>query len=258
MLKYIKGFYDYRFLLSELVKKGIRLKYRRSYLGVIWSLIEPLLTTVVLVIVFGTLFNNKEQTYPLYIICGRLLYTIFSQGSKAACTSIRKNSGMIKKVYVPKYFYPLSSILFNFIIGLLSLLVLFPVMIYTRTLPTWHIINIIPAMILLLILTIGVGMILATLNVYFRDIEYLWNVALLLIMYMSAIFYYPKRLLESGWSWILEYNPLFCIISIFRSGMLGTDFLLWDFCYAGVFSVACFVIGFIVFKKKQDGFILKI
>ena len=116
MKKYLKTFWNRRFLLSELVKKGVKLKYRRSYLGVCWSLLEPLLTTCVLTIVFGTLFGNNSRDFPMYILCGRLLYTFFSQATKTAARSIRANSKMICKVYVPKYLYPLSCILFNYII----------------------------------------------------------------------------------------------------------------------------------------------
>ena len=102
------------FILSELVKKGIKLKYRRSYLGIIWSLMEPLLTMIVLTIVFGTLMGYKEKTFPVYILSGRLLYSFFSQSTTAALKSIRANAAMIKKVYVPKLLYPLSGILFNY------------------------------------------------------------------------------------------------------------------------------------------------
>ena len=254
----IRNFLKHRFLLAELVKKGIRLKYRRSYLGIVWSLIEPILTTIVLVIIFGTLFNNKTQTFPLYIICGRLLYTFFSQGTRQASTSIRKNSSMIKKVYVPKYLYPLSVVLYNYIIFLISLLVLILVAIYTRTPPTPLIWQVIPALILILMLTAGAGMFLATLNVFFRDIEYLWNVILMLIMYMCAIFYYPERLLESGFSWVLRYNPLYCIIDIFRGGMIGYQADLWNFGYAFAFSLVALLGGTWLFYKKQDDFILHI
>ena len=115
MKKYVDNFMQYRFLLSELVKKGIKLKYRRSYLGMIWSMLEPLLTKIVLTIVFGTLYGNTDRTFPVYILTGRLLYSFFSQSTKAALKSIRQNSAMIKKVYVPKYLYPLSSVLFRII-----------------------------------------------------------------------------------------------------------------------------------------------
>lgn len=258
MVKYIKGFLDYRFLLTELVKKGIRLKYRRSYLGIIWSLIEPILTTIILVIVFGTLFNNKRPDFPLYIVIGRLLFTFFQQSTNKACRSIRANSGMIKKVYIPKYFFPLADVLFNYVIFLLSLTVIIPVCIYTKTWPDAKIWHIIPALIYLLAFATGVSLILATLNVFFRDIEYLWNVAVLLIMYMSAIFYYPERIMESGFAWILKYNPVFCIIDLFRSGFLDNHATWWDFLYPLGASVVVLIVGLVVFKKTEDEFILHI
>ncbi len=258
MMVYIKGFWKRRFLLYELVIKGIRLKYRRSYLGIIWSLIEPILTTIVLTIVFGTLFGNKNRDFPLYIITGRLMFSFFQEGTKNACKSIRANAGMIKKVYVPKYFYPLSGILFNFIIFAISLIVLFPTSIYTKTVPTHRIWHLIPAICYLLVFTIGMGMILATLNVFFRDIEYLWNVALLMIMYMSAIFYYPEKLLKSGWFWILKYNPMFCIIDLARSGILNYSVTWWNLLYPMIFGLVTLLIGIVFFRKKQDEFILHI
>ena len=256
MIKYIKGFYRYRFLLKELVKKGIKLKYRRSYLGIIWSLIEPIMTTIVLVAVFGTLFNNTNPTYPLYIICGRLIYSFFSAGTKAAAFSIRKNASMIQKVYVPKYLYPVSDVLFNFMIFFISLGVLILVAAYSRTAPTLMIWQCIPALIMLLVFTTGVGLFLCTLTVYFRDMEYLWNVMLMLIMYISAIFYYPERLMESGTGWILKYNPLFCIIDMFRAGIMGYQARLWDFAYGGLSCLVAIVVGTYVFWKKQDDFLL--
>ena len=131
MKKQFETFLRYRNLLFELVKKGIKLKYRRSYLGIIWSLLEPIMTTIVLSIVFGTLYGKKDNTFPLYILSGRLLYSYFAQGTKAALKSIRQNSAMIKKVYVPKYLYPLSSVLYNFVIFVISLVVLILLGIYT-------------------------------------------------------------------------------------------------------------------------------
>ena len=110
MKTYIENFKKYRFLLWELVKKGVKLKYRRSYLGILWTLLEPLLTMIVLTIVFGSMFGNPDPTFPVYILTGRLLYSFFSSATSGAMKSIRGNAGMIKKVYVPKYIYPLSSV----------------------------------------------------------------------------------------------------------------------------------------------------
>lgn len=248
----------YRFLLAELVKKVIKLKYRRSYLGIVWSLVEPLLEMMVLAIVFGTLLGNEDPTFPVYILTGRLLYSFFSQGTKASLTSIRRNASMIKKVYVPKYLYPLSSVLSNYIIFGISLVVLVAVALLLGVYPTVHIFGVVVPLILLLILTLGAGMILATLGVFFRDLEYLWNVALMLVMYTCAIFYYPERILASGYSWILRLNPLYCVIALFRDSVFGRPFDMQMLLYATGVSVGALVIGLVIFRKNQDKFILHI
>ena len=258
MKKYVDNFMQYQFLLSELVKKGIKLKYRRSYLGMIWSLLEPLLTMIVLTIVFGTLYGNTDKTFPVYILTGRLLYSFFSQATKAALKSIRQNSAMIKKVYVPKYLYPLSSVLFNYVIFLISLIVLAVVSVVLGVKPTTHLWQSLVALVLILFISYGCGMILATIGVFFRDMEYLWSVALMLVMYTCAIFYYPSKLLKSGWAWILKYNPLYCVIDIFRSGVFGEPMNIDYLIYTVAFAALSMLIGLICFKKKQDDFILYI
>lgn len=258
MKEYVNTFMRYRFLLGELVKKGIKLKYRRSYLGIVWSLLEPLLTMIVLTIVFGTLFGNKDRTFPVYILTGRLMYSYFSNSTSRALKSVRANAGMIKKVYVPKYIYPLSSVLYNYVIFLISLIVLAIVSVVLGIQPTIYMLQIPIALILVLLLSYGIGMILATVGVFFRDMEYLWSVALMIIMYTCAVFYYPSRLLKSGFAWILKYNPLYCTISIFRSAMFGEMMNMHYFEYALGFALVTILVGMICFKKKQDEFILYI
>lgn len=258
MKKYFTNFWNRRFLLWELVKKGIKLKYRRSYLGIIWSLLEPLMTTAVLTLVFGTILNKKDPHFPMYILCGRLLYSFFSSSTKTATKSIRSNAAMIKKVYVPKYLYPLSSILYNYVIFLISLLVLPVLAIYCRIVPTWHVLQAFIPLIILLCFTYGVGMILATISVFFRDMEYLWDVILMLIMYTSAIFYTPERILTSTHPWILKGNPMFCIIQMFRDAMFGNSMNIKYCAYAAGCSVIALIVGHVVFYLKQDKFILQI
>ena len=257
-MNYLKEFARYRFLLSELVKKGIRLKYRRSYLGIIWSLIEPLLNTIVLVIVFGSLGRIKARDFPLYIVAGRLVYTFFKNGTTAASKSVRANAAMIKKVYVPKYLYPLSSVLYNFVIFLISLIVMFIIQIYCRVIPTWHMVQLVPALFLVLMITTGVGFILCTLNVFFRYIEYLWNVVCTLLFYCSAVMYYPEKLIESNYGAILTLNPLYQIIDITRSAVLGYGMSTWSICYSMAWGVGSIAIGLVFFKMNQDKFILHI
>lgn len=241
----------------ELVKKGIKLKYRRSYLGVLWTMLEPLLTMVVLTLVFGKLFGRTDPTFPVYILTGRLLYTFFANSTKAAMKSIQSNSSMIKKVYVPKYIYPLSSILSNFVIFLISLIVLVGVGMVLRVEPTIYILFAWVPLVILLIMVFGIGLILATLTVFFRDLEYLWGVALMLIMYSSAIFYPVDRLINTNTEWILKLNPLYAVIINFRNTVLyGQPLDLYYLTFSAAFSLVTVLIGLIMFYRQQDKFIL--
>lgn len=258
MIEMLNDFKKYRFLLSELVKRGIVLKYRRSYLGLVWTLLEPLLNMIVLTFVFGTLFGRSDKTYPVYILSGRLLYSCFSQATTAALRSIRVNSAMINKVYVPKFLYPLSSILYSNVIFGFSLIVLAVVSVVLGVYPTVHILLIWVPLLLLFLLSLGVGMILATLGVYFRDMEYLWGIGLTLLMYLCAIFYYPDSFMNTGKGWVLETNPLFCIISLFRSCLYGMPMNMEYLIYSMLWCVVSLVIGFAVFNKKQDTFVLHV
>ncbi len=249
-------FWSRRYLLMELVKKGIKLKYRRSYLGILWSLIEPILQTVVLTIVFGTLLGRGGRDFPMYVLSGRLLYGFFSSSTKACSKSIQAHSGLIKKVYVPKYLYPLSGVLYNYVIFLISLLVMLPLGIYCKISPSWTWIGVVIPLLILVLLTFGVGMILATITVFFRDMEYMWDVALMVIMYTCAIFYMPEKLLETKFAFLLTLNPVFCIIQNFRSCLFHETYNWGYTLYALIFALVATLIGTYAFYKKQDDFIL--
>lgn len=256
--KYVSNFAKYRFLLGELVKKGITLKYRRSYLGILWTLVEPLLTMLVLTIVFGTLMGNTDKTFPVYILSGRLMYSYFSNSTKVAMKSIRTNSSMIKKVYVPKYMYPLSSILSDYITFTISLIVLVLVATVLQVKPTIYLLQAVVPLLLLPIMCYGLGLILATLSVFFRDLEYIWSVALMLIMYTSAIFYKPERIINAGYGWLLEINPLYSVVSNFRNAIYGQILDQRALLLSLAYSFGFLLIGMFMFYKKQDEFILHV
>lgn len=256
MGRIIDNFKKYQFLLYELVKKEIKLKYRRSYLGILWTLIEPLLTTLILTLVFRSMLGKGGQNYPIYILSGRLLYTYFSNATKSAMKSIRTNSAMIKKVYVPKYIYPLSSVLSGYVTFVISLLVLIGMMGVFKVTPTFYLIEAIVPLALILVMTLGVGMILSTLAVFFRDLEYLWGVALMLVMYTCAIFYHVEDMKE--FKWLVELNPLYSIILNFRNAIFGVPFDQFALIYSTIFSFGALLIGILLFYKQQDKFILNI
>lgn len=253
----MKNFLRYKYLLYELVKKNIKLKYRRSYLGILWTLIEPLLTMMVLTMVFGTLLGKGDAQYPIYILCGRLLYTFFSSGTKAGLKSISNNASMVKKVYVPKYIYVISSVISNFITFLISLIVLVGVGVVLKVKPTGYIVQAIVPLLILFVFTLGLSLILSTLNVFFRDIEYIWSVLSMLIMYASAIFYQTERVINTGNAWVFDINPVYMCIANFRNAVLyGTPMNVNYSVTSAIVAVVTLIIGSLLFYKKQDKFIL--
>ena len=258
MTTYVQNFLKFQPLLKELIARDIKVKYRKSVLGVLWTLLNPLFMMIVLSVVFSNLFKFDVEYFPVYLLSGQLIFNFYSEVTTCSMSAIIDNGPLIKKVYVPKYLYPLSSVLFNYVIFLISLIVLAMVSVILGVKPTFYLLQAPIALILILIMSYGCGMILATIGVFFRDMEYLWSVALMLIMYTCAIFYYPSRLLKSGFSWILKYNPLYCTIDVFRSGMFGEPMNLHYAAYALVFSLVTIAIGMFCFKKKQDEFILYI
>lgn len=257
MKRYLNNFMKYKFLLYELVKKNIKLKYRRSYLGILWTLIEPLLTMMVLTFIFGSFLARGDEQFPVYILSGRLLFSFFSGSTKSALKSVSGNSSMIKKVYVPKYIYVISAVLSNFVTFLISLIVLFGVSIVLKVKPTVYLSGAVIPLIILFIMTLGVGLILATLSVFFRDVEYIWSVVSMLIMYASAIFYPVERVIKGGNGWVFDVNPVYMCIANFRNCVLygvpmNTQYLL----FSAVFALVILALGAFLFYRQQDKFIL--
>lgn len=272
---YVKNFKKYDNLLKELVHKNIKLQYRGSVLGIFWTLLQPLLTMVVMAFVFSQVFGRDGGVvnYPVYLLCGRLLYQLFTSSTKKSMKSIRSNASIIKKVYVPKYLYPISNIISNFITFLISLIDLVLVIaFYNIFIPakaitfSWWILLSPVSIIILVILCFGVGMILATLEVFFRDLEYLYEVFTLLLFYMTPIVYTLDRLKLGKYTVILKLNPLYGIIEFFRGCVINgpkftqlwADGLCWDVLYATIFGIVMCVIGLFIFYKKQDDFIMHI
>ena len=248
MKDFIYNLKKFRFLFWELVKKDIKLKYRSSVLGVFWTL----------TLVFSNLLGKGDDNFPVYILCGRLLYSFFSNGTKVALKSVRKHGSMIGKVYVPKYMYPLSAVVSNYIMFIISLVVLAGVMIFEQVKITVYLLQAFIPMIIILIMTMGVGLILATFDVFFRDLEYLWTVFLMLIMYTCAIFYKVDNLKTAANEMIFKCNPLYSVISMFRDAVFGRSIMdnsynLW---FSLCFSLGVFLVGILVFWRKQDKFIL--
>lgn len=264
----VEIFKKYKNLLAELTRKNVRLKYRNSWLGVFWSFLQPLLNMIVLSVVFGALLGRSAKgivCYPIYLFTGRLLFDFFSSATKQSMTSFRKNAAIIKKVYVPKYMYPLSSILSTFVTFSISLLCYICVWLFFKLTGisggsqleiTWHVLLFFVPMILILIFSTGVGLILSVLSVYFKDIEYIWDVLIRLLLYMVPILY-PMSKITTNWIiMLIKINPLYSMIELFRQCVLYGTTMNWKLLvYAFVISVITLIFGIIIFNWKSDDLI---
>lgn len=255
-ITYFEKFWKYKGLLIELVLRDIKIKYRRSVLGYIWSVLNPLLMMAVIATVFSYMFRFDISNFPIYLLTGQLIYNFFSEATNFAMTSIIYSGSLIKKVYLPKYIFPLSRTLSSFTNLLFSLVAILIMLIVTRT-PITPVIFLFPLPLLYaLFFSIGIGMIISVIAVYFRDMLHLYGIFLTALMYLTPIFYPISALPKFAIS-IVELNPLYHIIEVFRDIVLYGRFPTFQdnlICFS--YGALTMIVGLLVFKKKQDNFVL--
>lgn len=256
--KYIYVFKKYLPLLKELVQRDLKVRYRHSVLGMLWTLLNPLLTMIVLSIVFSNMFKTNIQNFPVYAMIGNIIFNCNCDATTQAMNSIVYNSSLIKKVYIPKYLFPMSNILSSSINFLFSFIALVLVMIFTRTQFHATIITIWIPLVYLITFSFGLGLILCSVNVFFRDMQHLYSVFTMVWMYLSAIFY-PIDFVPEKLRVFIFYNPIYQYISFFRKIIIDGVFPnIETNLLCALYSISFLLIGVITFKKLQDKFILSI
>lgn len=239
------------FLLEEIIKKNFSAKYKDSILGILWSVIRPLLIMVIMTIIFSTLFHNKIENYPIYLLSGKCIFDFFNSATLVTMMAIKGNQNILTKTAAPKHIFVLGGVISEFLNFLITLVILACVMVVTRS--PFHetiILAIIPIISLLMMIT-GTGLILSIVCVYYTDIKHLWGVIMMMGIYSSAIFY-PMDIVPEPYHQFLILNPIYWVIEQFR-----------DFVVYGIFpntlniinslllSLIILVIGIIVFKKFE-------
>lgn len=252
----ISELYQYRELLKTSIKKEIRGKYKASFLGVLWSFINPLLQVLVYAIVFPYMMRDTGDDYIIYLVTGILPWTFFQTVINECVISVKKNSGIIKKVYFPRVILPLSSAisgLINFFIS--CLIILFFCLIFKVGF-SWHFLYAIPLAIIECVLALGIGLALGAMDAYVQDLEYIVNFILMMAFYGSPIVY-QMSLFESNTLFlkIIQLNPMTKIIMGYRDTFLyHTTPPFTDFIYVSVIACIVLVLGYMIFKKLEKGF----
>lgn len=255
----IKTFLKYKDLMIQLVSRDIKLKYRRSFLGYLWSVLNPLFIMIVMTIVFSTMFNRNIENFPVYLFCGQIMFNFMNTSTNQAIYSITGNASLLKKTYVPKYVFTVSKITSGLVDFFFSLGALGIVMIATKAKFTGCILLIPFVAIQLYMFCIGLGMFLAQANVFFRDIQYIYNAVITAWMYLTPIFY-PIEALPENIKWCVKHlNPMYFYVGQFRDLVYYGNLPGPKIVFAGcVTSILMLLIGIKSFVKSQDKFILYI
>lgn len=258
MTKYINNFTKFRPLLNELIARDIKTKYRKSVLGVFWTILNPLFMMIVLSVVFSNLFKFDIEYFPVYLLSGQLIFNFFSDATTTAMGSIVANGPLIKKVYVPKYMFVLSRVFSSTINLLASFTAMIFVMLAMRVELHYTVLLAPIPLVFIVLFSLGVGLILSAITVKFRDIMHLYSVFITALMYLTPVIY-PMTILPDWLEKIVLLNPITNILIMFRDVMLNNRLPgITSLIVAVVEVTVVLVVGLYVFYKNQDTFILNI
>ena len=247
------------FIVTSLVTKDFKLKYRRSVLGVIWSVLNPLLMMVILTFVFGKLLRFEIENYALYIILGLTLYTFMSEATQRALMSIIDSAPLIKKIRISKWLFPIQKVLSSLVNYAISLISVAAVMVFFRVAPTPNLLLLPLLLLYVSVFSLGLGLLVSAINVYLRDTEHIWSVLTLAWMYATPIIY-PVEALETfapNVMFAMQFNPMYHYVSYMREiALLGTTPGLVENILCLGFALITLLVGALVFKKLSKRFVL--
>ena len=243
-------------VLSALVSKDFKRKYRRSVLGIVWSILNPLLMMIIMSAVFSYMFKFNIEHFPLYVILGNILFGFMSTATCTAMVSIVDSSSLIKKIRIEKAIFPIEKVIFALLNFGFSLIAAICVMIYLQVFPSWQVL-LLPVLVLFVALfSMGLSLLLSALGVFFRDVFHLWEVLITAWTYATPLFY-PMDLLEPWMQQVMQFNPMYHYVVYFR------DIMMYGVMPSGMEHLIClgmavvtFVVGLLVFRKTEKKFIL--
>lgn len=254
MINFLKNLYNYRELLKTNVKKEIRGKYKNSFLGVLWSFLNPLLQIAVYAIVFPLILRNTQENYVIFLCCGLIPWTFFSTSISRAAFTMVENGNILKKVYFPREILPISVVTSETVNFLISTIIIIGFVLFGGLGISKHIIFYPLVLIAQYLLILAIAFIVSSISVYIRDLQHLIGVALQLLFYAAPIVYAPESIPEE-FKWILDYNPMTYIINGYRDIFYNqvTPDIISLLILIAISIVLC-IFGYLIFYKLQKGF----
>lgn len=245
----------YQFLFEELVHRDFTKKYKRTLLGMAWSILAPLMNLLIMWLVFSNFFGNNVDHYVIYLFAGQLIFSYFTDATNLGMNSLVSNAPIFTKVNVPKYLFLFSQNVSSLINFGLTLLIFFAFAILDHVVFTWKFVMLLYPVACLILFNIGVGLILSALFVFFRDMQYLWSILTQLLNWMSAIFYTIDSFSYTGQCLFL-LNPIYVYIRYFRKIVLDATIPTLQFhLLSAAYALIAFGIGAFMYKKYNHEFL---
>lgn len=253
-LEELSGIFRYRDLILQLVRKDIVARYKRSVLGIAWTMLQPLGMMLILSLVFSTLFHGVRG-YPAYILSGLIAWTFFSQTTNAMITQIVWGGALLRQIYVPRTSFAVAAVGTGLVNLGISFIPLVLIILLAGLRLSWTILFVPLSMLLLGAFALGVGLIISTMSIYFPDVAEMYSLVLMAWMYMTPIIYPETLIPEAYRRWIFGLNPMYYYVKIFRmplfDGLLPDAFTIL---IAAVISILTLTIGWLFFSRKSDDF----
>jgi len=251
-MPWLTELWEHRELVKVLVARDLKVRYKRSILGFLWTLLNPLITIIIFSLVFSHIFSTIYQHYKLYMFSGVLIWNFFSLATSQGLSSLVSNSGTIRKIAVPKIVFPLSVVCSNFlnlVFSLGALAVIFP---FAGGRPTTSLLWLLVLLPMLFLFTLGLCFLLSTATVFLRDLKSIWDPVLLIWFFLTPVFY-PRSLLPERVISLIRFNPMLSILEACRLPIyLGMTPPLGIFLKSIGSAVCLLLIGIAVFRKYED------
>ena len=258
-LEELRAIFNYRYLVVQFVRRDILTRYKRSVLGVAWTMLNPLGTMLILTIVFSQAFGGSQEGYAAYVLSGLIAWNFFAQSSNAATLHLVWGGSLLKKIYIPRTSFAVSATGTGLINILFSLIPLLIVMLITGVPIRWTIIFLPIPILFLAMFALGVGLLISTMAIFYADIAEMFQIALTAWMYLTPIIYSPEILPEVFRFWITRLNPMFYLVELFRMPIYyGKVPDLSLVLIAGGISIVTLFAGWIYFTGKSDEFAYRV
>lgn len=258
-LEELRAILDYRYLVVQFIRRDLLTRYKRSVLGIAWTMLNPLGTMLILTVVFSKAFGAIQPGYAAYVLSGLIAWNFFSQSTNAATVHLVWGGSLLRRIYIPRTSFAVSATgtgLVNIILAIIPLLI---VMFITgvKVRPTFLLFPI--PILFLAMFALGMGLLISALAVFFADVAEMYQIALLAWMYLSPVIY-PETILPDAYRvWIVRLNPMYHLINFFRAPIYeGRVPSLNEFLISGFIALATLVIGWLVFTGKSDEYAYRV